>query len=116
MLHQTVRLDLDVTRLWRNPLENSDLVAESYTEKTSPGPTSPIFANPNSSASISVDELLGRIRGRPEKRRRERQAQVGRSTSHRAGSDAVHYIELTVEQLEHCAATGEWPWPDESPS
>ncbi len=26
------------------------------------------------------------------------------------------YIELTVEQLEHCAATGESPWPDESPS
>jgi hypothetical protein len=24
------------------------------------------------------------------------------------------YIELTVEQLENCAATGEWPWPDES--
>jgi hypothetical protein len=24
------------------------------------------------------------------------------------------YIELTVEQLEHCAATGESPWPDES--
>ena len=23
------------------------------------------------------------------------------------------YIELTVEQLEHCAATGESPWPDE---
>jgi hypothetical protein len=22
------------------------------------------------------------------------------------------YIELTVEQLEHCAATGESPWPD----
>ena len=26
------------------------------------------------------------------------------------------YIELTVEQLERCAATGESPWPDESPS
>jgi hypothetical protein len=26
------------------------------------------------------------------------------------------YIELTVEQLEHCAATGESPWPDESPT
>jgi len=26
------------------------------------------------------------------------------------------YIELTVEQLEHCAATGESPWPDESPA
>lgn len=26
------------------------------------------------------------------------------------------YIELTVEQLEHCAETGESPWPDESPS
>lgn len=26
------------------------------------------------------------------------------------------YIELTVEQLQHCAATGESPWPDESPS
>jgi hypothetical protein len=26
------------------------------------------------------------------------------------------YIELTVEQLEHCAATGESPWPDESRS
>ncbi len=24
------------------------------------------------------------------------------------------YIELTVEQLEHCAASGESPWPDES--
>ena len=24
------------------------------------------------------------------------------------------YIELTGEQLEHCAATGESPWPDES--
>lgn len=24
------------------------------------------------------------------------------------------FIELTVEQLEHCAATGESPWPDES--
>jgi len=24
------------------------------------------------------------------------------------------YIELTVEQLKHCAATGESPWPDES--
>jgi len=24
------------------------------------------------------------------------------------------YIELTVEQLEHCAATGDSPWPDES--
>jgi hypothetical protein len=24
------------------------------------------------------------------------------------------YIELTVEQLERCAATGESPWPDES--
>ena len=24
------------------------------------------------------------------------------------------YIELTVEQLEHCAATGKSPWPDES--
>lgn len=23
------------------------------------------------------------------------------------------YIELTVEQLEHCAATGESPWPDD---
>lgn len=23
------------------------------------------------------------------------------------------YIELTLEQLEHCAATGEWPWPDD---
>ena len=26
------------------------------------------------------------------------------------------YVELTVEQLEHCAATGESPWPDESRS
>jgi hypothetical protein len=26
------------------------------------------------------------------------------------------FIELTVEQLEHCAATGESPWPDESRS
>jgi hypothetical protein len=26
------------------------------------------------------------------------------------------YIELTVEQLENCAATGESPWPDESPT
>ena len=26
------------------------------------------------------------------------------------------YIELTVEQLEHCAATGESPWADESHS
>jgi hypothetical protein len=26
------------------------------------------------------------------------------------------YIQLTVEQLEHCAATGESPWPDESRS
>lgn len=26
------------------------------------------------------------------------------------------YIELTVEQLEHCAATGESPWPHESHS
>jgi hypothetical protein len=25
-----------------------------------------------------------------------------------------NYIELTVEQLQHCAATGESPWPDES--
>jgi hypothetical protein len=25
------------------------------------------------------------------------------------------YVELTVEQLEHCAATGESPWPEESP-
>jgi hypothetical protein len=25
------------------------------------------------------------------------------------------YVELTIEQLEHCAATGESPWPDESP-
>ena len=24
------------------------------------------------------------------------------------------YVELTVEQLERCAATGESPWPDES--
>ena len=24
------------------------------------------------------------------------------------------YIELTVEQLEHCAATGASPWPDAS--
>ena len=24
------------------------------------------------------------------------------------------YIELTVEQLAHCAATGESPWPDDS--
>ena len=28
--------------------------------------------------------------------------------------DRGDYIELTVEQLEHCAATGESPWPDES--
>ena len=27
--------------------------------------------------------------------------------------DRGEYIELTVEQLEHCAATGESPWPDE---
>ena len=26
------------------------------------------------------------------------------------------FIELTAEQLEHCAATGESPWPDESRS
>lgn len=25
------------------------------------------------------------------------------------------YVDVTVEQLEHCAATGESPWPDESP-
>jgi hypothetical protein len=30
--------------------------------------------------------------------------------------DTGDYIELTVEQLEHCAATGDSPWPDESPS
>ena len=24
-----------------------------------------------------------------------------------------NYIELTAEQLEHCARTGESPWPDE---
>jgi len=24
------------------------------------------------------------------------------------------YIELTLEQLEHCIETGESPWPDES--
>jgi hypothetical protein len=30
--------------------------------------------------------------------------------------DCGDYIELTVEQLEHCAATGESPWPDESRS
>jgi hypothetical protein len=28
--------------------------------------------------------------------------------------DRGDYIELTVEQLEHCAATGESPWPGES--
>ncbi len=26
------------------------------------------------------------------------------------------YIELTAEQLDRCIATGESPWPDESPS
>jgi hypothetical protein len=30
--------------------------------------------------------------------------------------DTGDYLELTVEQLEHCAATGESPWPDESRS
>jgi hypothetical protein len=30
--------------------------------------------------------------------------------------DTGDYIELTADQLEHCAATGESPWPDESPS
>jgi hypothetical protein len=30
--------------------------------------------------------------------------------------DRGAYIELTVEQLEHCAATGESPWTDESHS
>ncbi len=29
--------------------------------------------------------------------------------------DTGDYIELTVEQLEHCATTGESPWPEESP-
>jgi hypothetical protein len=28
--------------------------------------------------------------------------------------DRGDYIELTFEQLEHCAATGESPWLDES--
>lgn len=31
-----------------------------------------------------------------------------------ADFDRGDYIELTVEQLEHCAATGESPWPKES--
>ena len=30
--------------------------------------------------------------------------------------DTGDYIELSADQLEHCAATGESPWPDESPS
>jgi hypothetical protein len=30
--------------------------------------------------------------------------------------ECADYIELTVDQLEQCAATGESPWPDESPS
>jgi hypothetical protein len=25
-----------------------------------------------------------------------------------------NYIELTLEQLDRCIETGEWPWPDES--
>lgn len=28
--------------------------------------------------------------------------------------DDGDYVEITVEQLENCAATGESPWPDES--
>jgi hypothetical protein len=31
-----------------------------------------------------------------------------------AAFECGDYIELTVAQLEHCAATGESPWPDES--
>jgi hypothetical protein len=27
--------------------------------------------------------------------------------------DRGEYIELTFEQLDHAAATGEWPWPDD---
>jgi hypothetical protein len=33
-----------------------------------------------------------------------------------ADFDRGEYIELTVDQLEHCAATEESPWPDESRS
>lgn len=27
--------------------------------------------------------------------------------------DRGEYVELTLEQLDHAAATGEWPWPDD---
>jgi hypothetical protein len=27
--------------------------------------------------------------------------------------DRGEYLELTFEQLDHAAATGEWPWPDD---
>jgi hypothetical protein len=27
--------------------------------------------------------------------------------------DRGDYLELTSEQLDHAAATGEWPWPDD---
>ena len=27
--------------------------------------------------------------------------------------DRGDYVELTFEQLDHAAATGEWPWPDD---
>jgi hypothetical protein len=27
--------------------------------------------------------------------------------------DRGEYIELTREQLEHAATTGEWPWPED---
>jgi hypothetical protein len=28
--------------------------------------------------------------------------------------DRGEYLELTPEQLDHAAATGEWPWPDDA--
>lgn len=28
--------------------------------------------------------------------------------------DRGEFLELTVEQLDHAAATGEWPWPDDA--
>ena len=38
----------------------------------------------------------------------------GNSSARWRTSKRGDYIELTFEQLEHCAATGESPWPDES--
>jgi len=77
-------------------------------------PVGAMFSSMTRPSETQAEPLVGAVLSTP-RRVVKADATLERELLHAMEEfERVEYIELTVEQLEQCAATGESPWPDES--